>query len=45
MEVTMVDEAGRAAFFEKTASVREKWAEKVGAELVKKAEAAIQASR
>lgn len=45
MEVTMVDDAGRAAFIEKTAAVREKWTETVGAELVKKAEEAIKASR
>jgi tripartite ATP-independent transporter DctP family solute receptor len=45
MEVTIVDEAGRQAFIEKTAPVREKWTETVGAELVKKAEAAIKASR
>ena len=45
MEVTMVDDAGRAAFVEKTAAVREKWTETVGAELVKKAEEAIKASR
>ena len=45
MEVTMVDEAGRAAFIEKTAGVREKWTETVGADLVKKAEEAIKGSR
>lgn len=45
MEVTMVDEAGRAAFIEKTAAVREKWTETIGADLVKKAEEAIKASR
>lgn len=45
MEVTIVDEAGRQAFVEKTAPVREKWTETVGVDLVKKAEAAIKSSR
>lgn len=45
MEVTFVDEAGRKAFFDKTAAVRDKWTETVGPELVKKAQAAIDASR
>ena len=45
MEVTVVDESGRAAFVEKTAPVRAKWSEKIGTDMVKKAEAAIKASR
>ena len=44
MEVTFVDAAGRKAFFDKTAGVREKWTEKIGPELVQKAEAAIKAA-
>jgi tripartite ATP-independent transporter DctP family solute receptor len=45
MQVSFVDEKGRQAFYEKTAPVREKWTEKIGPELVKKAEAAISASK
>lgn len=45
MEVTFLSDEAKAAFKEKTAPVREKWTEKIGAELVKKAEAAIVSSR
>ena len=45
MEVTVIDEDARAAFFNKTAPVRDKWIETVGADMVKKAEEAIKASR
>ena len=44
MEVTFVDAEGRKAFFDKTAPVREKWTEKIGPDLVQKAEAAISAA-
>jgi tripartite ATP-independent transporter DctP family solute receptor len=45
MEVTFVDEAGRKEFIEKTTDVTRKWTDKIGADLVKKAAAAIQESR
>jgi len=45
MEVTELDEAARAPFRLKTASVYKKWTPVIGEDLVKKAEAAIAASR
>ncbi len=45
MEVTVLDEAARAQFKAKTAAIYEKWVPVVGEDLVKKAEAAIAASR
>lgn len=45
MEVTVLDEKTRAQFKAKTTSVYEKWVPKIGEELVKKAEAAVTASR
>lgn len=45
MEVTELDEQTRAAFRAKTTAVYEKWIPEIGADLVKKAEAAIAASK
>jgi len=45
MEVTVLDEQTRAQFKAKTTEVYTKWVPKIGAELVKKAEAAVAASR
>lgn len=45
MEVTVLDDAARAQFKAKTAAIYEKWVPVVGDDLVKKAEAAIAASR
>ena len=45
MEVTVLDDATRAEFKQKTAAIYEKWIPVVGEELVKKAEAAIAGSR
>ena len=45
MEVVELDDASRAAFKAKTAGVYDTWTEVIGADLVKKAETAIAASR
>lgn len=45
MEVTVLDENGRALFREKTKDVHDKWVLVVGEDLVKKAEDAIASSR
>jgi tripartite ATP-independent transporter DctP family solute receptor len=45
MEVTFVDDEARTQFIEKTMGVRQAWTEKIGADLVAKAQAAIDASR
>lgn len=45
MQVTVLDDAGRAAFKAKTSDVYKKWVPVVGEELVKKAETAIAASQ
>ncbi len=45
MEVVELDEKARSAFRAKTTGVYQKWTEVIGADLVKKAEAAIAASK
>ena len=45
MEVTVLDQATRAQFRAKTTAVYDKWVPKIGEDIVKKAEAAISASR
>jgi TRAP-type C4-dicarboxylate transport system substrate-binding protein len=45
MDVVELSQADRDAFRAKTTAVYEKWTEVIGADLVKKAEAAIAASR
>ncbi|MCP3892884.1 MAG: DctP family TRAP transporter solute-binding subunit [Desulfobulbaceae bacterium] len=45
MEVVELDEKARSAFRAKTTAVYQKWTDVIGADLVKKAEAAIAASR
>lgn len=45
MEVTVLDEAGRAAFKQKTQEVYDKWVPVVGEELLKKAEASLAAAK
>ena len=45
MEVVELDAEARAAFRSKTAAVYDKWIPEIGEDLVKKAEAAIAASK
>lgn len=45
MTVTVIDDAARQEFIKKTEGVRAEWTEKIGSELVKKAEQAIAGSR
>ncbi|MBN1957368.1 MAG: DctP family TRAP transporter solute-binding subunit [Desulfuromonadales bacterium] len=45
MEVTLLTDAAKKEFYDKTATVREKWTDVIGAELVEKTAKAIAASR